>query len=108
MKWVNYLYFAHSWPSLSLNLVLFIEALVAELILFLINFFAAHITNIGAVHVGTSSKEGSVVRKQALRLISDGLESNLIYVLEGLLFAMHPKEMVCLISCPPLFICMVV
>ncbi|KAJ0076746.1 hypothetical protein Patl1_36101 [Pistacia atlantica] len=36
-----------------------------------------------ALYVGTSSKEASVVRKEALKLISDGLENNLIAVLEG-------------------------
>ncbi|KAJ0009757.1 hypothetical protein Pint_34377 [Pistacia integerrima] len=46
-----------------------------------------------ALYVGTSSKEASVVRKEALKLISDGLENNLIAVLEGFLSATHPEEM---------------
>ncbi|KAL5788807.1 hypothetical protein ACOSP7_005756 [Xanthoceras sorbifolium] len=46
-----------------------------------------------ALYVGTSSKEGNIIKEEALKLISDGLESKLISVLHDLLSATHPKDM---------------
>lgn len=52
-------------------------------------------TNLGAVHVGTGSKEGQIIREEALKLFSNGLERKLISVLEDLLSSTHPEQMVC-------------
>ena len=55
-------------------------------------------TNVDAVYVGTDSKEGQIIREEALKLISDGLERKSISVLEDLLSSSHPEQMVCLMS----------
>lgn len=62
-------------------------------------FLAANPTNVRAVYVDPSLKEGNAVGKEALKLISDGLEAKLFSVLQALLSATHPVEMVCLSSC---------
>lgn len=46
-----------------------------------------------ALYVDPSLKEGNAVGKEALKLISDGLEAKLISVLQALLSATHPVEM---------------
>lgn len=46
-----------------------------------------------ALYLGTSLKEGSAVMQEALKLISDGLESKLISVLEDLLSSTPPEQM---------------
>jgi nuclear pore complex protein Nup188 len=53
---------------------------------------------LGAVYVGTGSKEGQIMREEALKLISDGLERKLISVMEDLLSSSYPEQMVCLMS----------
>ena len=51
----------------------------------------------GAVYLGNNLKEGSLIREEALKLISDGLEGKLISVLQALMSCSHPEQMVCLI-----------
>jgi nuclear pore complex protein Nup188 len=46
-----------------------------------------------ALYVGTDSKEGQIIREEALKLISDGLERKSISVLEDLLSSSHPEQM---------------
>ncbi|KAK9287536.1 hypothetical protein L1049_015957 [Liquidambar formosana] len=46
-----------------------------------------------ALYVGAGSKEGNVIREEALKLISDGLESKLLSVLQDLLSSSHPEHM---------------
>ncbi|KAG6709285.1 hypothetical protein I3842_06G125100 [Carya illinoinensis] len=46
-----------------------------------------------ALHVGTGSKEGQIIREEALKLFSNGLERKLISVLEDLLSSTHPEQM---------------
>jgi nuclear pore complex protein Nup188 len=53
---------------------------------------------LGAVYVGTGSKEGQIMREEALKLISDGLERKLISLMEDLLSSSYPEQMVCLMS----------
>jgi hypothetical protein len=57
-----------------------------------------NVTTLGAVYVGTGSKEGQIMREETLKLISDGLERKLISVMEDLLSSSHPEQMVCLMS----------
>lgn len=51
-------------------------------------------TNLVAVHVGTGSKEGQIIREEVLKMFSNGLERKLISVLEDLLSSSHPEQMV--------------
>ncbi|KAL4616065.1 hypothetical protein ACB092_07G172100 [Castanea dentata] len=46
-----------------------------------------------ALYVGTGSKEGQIIREEALKLISDGLERKSISLLEDLLSSSHPEQM---------------
>ncbi|OMO74438.1 hypothetical protein CCACVL1_16704, partial [Corchorus capsularis] len=46
-----------------------------------------------ALFLGNSLKEGSFVREEALKLISDGLEGKLISVLQALMCCSHPEQM---------------
>ncbi|KAK3195082.1 hypothetical protein Dsin_026392 [Dipteronia sinensis] len=46
-----------------------------------------------ALYIGKSLEEKNVIMEEALKLISDGLESKLISVLHDLLSATHPKDM---------------
>ncbi|XVE48907.1 hypothetical protein DITRI_Ditri01bG0039400 [Diplodiscus trichospermus] len=46
-----------------------------------------------ALYLGNSLKEGSLIREEALKLISDGLEGKLISVLQGLMSCSHPEKM---------------
>ena len=52
----------------------------------------------GAVYLGNSLKEGSLIREEALKLISGGLEGKLISVLQDLMSCSHPEQMVCLVE----------
>ncbi|MBA0743110.1 hypothetical protein Gogos_005828 [Gossypium gossypioides] len=47
----------------------------------------------GAVYLGNSLKEESLIREEALKLIYDGLEGKLISVLEVLMSCSHPEQM---------------
>lgn len=47
------------------------------------------------VSLGIDSEEGNGIKEEALKLISDGLEKKLIYVLQDLLSSNPPEEMVC-------------
>lgn len=49
----------------------------------------------GTVYLGDSLKEGTLIREEALKLISDGLEGKLISVLQSLMSCSHPEQMVC-------------
>ena len=44
--------------------------------------------------LGIDSEEGNGIKEEALKLISDGLEKKLIYVLQDLLSSNPPEEMV--------------
>ncbi|KAK8501758.1 hypothetical protein V6N12_072895 [Hibiscus sabdariffa] len=46
-----------------------------------------------ALYLGNGLKEGSLVREEAQKLISDGLEGKLISVLEILMSCSHPEQM---------------
>ncbi|KAB1207586.1 hypothetical protein CJ030_MR7G022888 [Morella rubra] len=46
-----------------------------------------------ALYVGNGSEEGQIIREEALKLISDGLERKLMSVLEDLLSSSHPEQM---------------
>ncbi|PPS17819.1 hypothetical protein GOBAR_AA02740 [Gossypium barbadense] len=46
-----------------------------------------------ALYLGNSLKEESLIREEALKLISDGLEGKLISVLEVLMSCSHPEQM---------------
>ncbi|XWS67769.1 hypothetical protein CRYUN_Cryun04dG0033700 [Craigia yunnanensis] len=46
-----------------------------------------------ALYLGNSLKEGSLIREEALKLISDGLEGKLISVLQVLMSCSHPEQM---------------
>ncbi|XVF00933.1 hypothetical protein REPUB_Repub04eG0044900 [Reevesia pubescens] len=46
-----------------------------------------------ALYLGNSLKEGSLIKEEALKLISDGLEGKLISVFQGLMSCSHPEEM---------------
>ncbi|KAK6240816.1 hypothetical protein QQP08_007669 [Theobroma cacao] len=46
-----------------------------------------------ALFLGNILKEGSFIREEALKLISDGLEKKLISVLEALMSCSHPEQM---------------
>ncbi|WCJ39807.1 hypothetical protein M5689_020767 [Euphorbia peplus] len=46
-----------------------------------------------ALYLDISSKEENMIRDEAMKLISDGMEHKLIYALEDLLSSTHPEDM---------------
>lgn len=79
-----------------------LDSFTAELLC--IFFFFCYVTynaTLDAVSLENGSKDGNNIGEEALGLISDGLESKIISVLQDLLASSHPEQMVCLIRKPP-------
>lgn len=59
-----------------------------------ITFLPANAGTFDAVYIEDGSKEGQALKEEAQKLISDGLESRLLSVLQDLLSSSYPEHMV--------------